>query len=429
MEVIAILLALAVVAIAWGLFRLLTPPGWRAHRRDLVNTAQPQAIRPPRPGGRRRQKVRFHNRAGGGRLRGRAGQVPRPAGPVRLGKVHPDPQPGRHRATRQRAGAPERSAGGRRGQRHLAPERRNLAMVFQDYALWPHLTVLGNVGYALRRRRLAGATSRTRVEAALERVGLGRHAARYPHELSGGEQQRVALARAVVAEPQLLLFDEPLSNLDADLRERLRVEIATLTRESGATAIYITHDQAEAFALADTSACLTTASLLQLARPEEVYRRPAKPVRRPLHWRRRRALRAGRPDRRRATHTYGWTTGSIASRPVHRRCLPGRHGARADPARRQPESALGDRNGRADTPANTLHGPSPTSHTAAGIRPRSRCRSDEPERDFRSGRSPTRRPGERRLDADQCLAYHRAASHGMISRYDSDLTTVTFGPG
>jgi ABC-type Fe3+/spermidine/putrescine transport system ATPase subunit len=163
------------------------------------------------------------------------------------------------------------------GNRHLAPEHRNLAMVFQDYALWPHLTVEGNVGYALRRRRLDPGVARARIQGILERVGLGRHGARYPHELSGGEQQRVALARAVVAEPQLLLFDEPLSNLDADLRERLRVEIATLTRESGATAIYITHDQTEAFALADTIGVLDHGELLQLAAPEDVYRRPATP--------------------------------------------------------------------------------------------------------------------------------------------------------
>lgn len=134
------------------------------------------------------------------------------------------------------------------GSRHLPPERRNLAMVFQDYVLWPHLTVLGKVGYALRRRLPDNVTARERVHAALERVGLGGHAERYPHELSGGEQQRVALTRAVVARPQLLLFDEPLSDLDADLRELLRFELATLTRESGATAVYITHDQSEAFA-------------------------------------------------------------------------------------------------------------------------------------------------------------------------------------
>jgi ABC-type Fe3+/spermidine/putrescine transport system ATPase subunit len=163
------------------------------------------------------------------------------------------------------------------GRRALPPERRDLAMVFQDYALWPHLTALGNVGYALRRRRLPAAEARRRARAALERVGLAAYADRYPHELSGGEQQRVALARAVVAEPGLLLFDEPLSNLDADLRERLRVEIATLTRECGATAVYITHDQSEAFALADDIAVLDKGRLVQLASPETVYHRPATP--------------------------------------------------------------------------------------------------------------------------------------------------------
>jgi iron(III) transport system ATP-binding protein len=163
------------------------------------------------------------------------------------------------------------------GSRHLPPERRNLAMVFQDYALWPHLTVAGNIGYALRRRKLNNAVAGERIASALQRVGLGDKAMRYPHELSGGEQQRVALARAVVARPALLLFDEPLSNLDADLRERLRVEIATLTRESGATAIYITHDQSEAFALADKIGVLDNGTLAQLAAPEEIYRRPATP--------------------------------------------------------------------------------------------------------------------------------------------------------
>jgi ABC-type Fe3+/spermidine/putrescine transport system ATPase subunit len=163
------------------------------------------------------------------------------------------------------------------GAHHLPPERRDLAMVFQDYALWPHLTAAGNVGYALRRRKLPPATARERAGEALERVGLAGLADRYPHELSGGEQQRVALARAVVARPGLLLFDEPLSNLDADLRERLRVEIATLTRDCGATAVYITHDQAEAFALADRIAILDHGRLVQVADPETVYHRPATP--------------------------------------------------------------------------------------------------------------------------------------------------------
>jgi len=160
---------------------------------------------------------------------------------------------------------------------HRAPERRGLAMVFQDYALWPHLTVAGNVGFALRRRRLPAATAAQAVHEMLERVGLAHLATRYPSELSGGEQQRVALARALVADPGLLLFDEPLSNLDADLRERLRVEIATLTRESNATAVYITHDQAEAFALADQIGVLEEGHLVQCAPPEELYLSPATP--------------------------------------------------------------------------------------------------------------------------------------------------------
>jgi iron(III) transport system ATP-binding protein len=161
--------------------------------------------------------------------------------------------------------------------RHVPPERRDLAMVFQDYALWPHLTAADNVGYALRRRKPAPEEARARVLETLDRVGLAELAGRYPHELSGGQQQRVALARAVVARPGLLLFDEPLSNLDTDLRERLRVEISTLTRESGATAVYITHDQAEAFALADVIGVLDQGRLVQLAAPETLYRKPATP--------------------------------------------------------------------------------------------------------------------------------------------------------
>ena len=163
------------------------------------------------------------------------------------------------------------------GTRVVAPEHRDLAMVFQDYALWPHLSALGNVAYALRRRRLSRDETRRRTSDAIERVGLAQFCDRYPHELSGGQQQRVALARAVVARPRLLLFDEPLSNLDADLRERMRVEIATLTRESGATAVYITHDQSEAFALGDKVAVLNEGRVEQVGAPEEIYRRPASP--------------------------------------------------------------------------------------------------------------------------------------------------------
>ena len=163
------------------------------------------------------------------------------------------------------------------GRHHLPPEKRDLAMVFQDYALWPHLSVRDNVEYALRRRHLPAADVHRRSSEILERVGLSKLAARYPSELSGGEQQRVGLARAIVARPGMLLFDEPLSNLDADLRERLRIEIGTLARESGATSVYITHDQREAFALADLMGVLHQGHLVQLARPEVVYSRPATP--------------------------------------------------------------------------------------------------------------------------------------------------------
>ncbi len=160
---------------------------------------------------------------------------------------------------------------------HVPAEERGLAMVFQDYALWPHLSVADNVRFALRRLRLGKAEAVARSEAMLARVGLDGFGPRYPTELSGGEQQRVALARALVAGPGLLLFDEPLSNLDADLRERLRVEIATLTRETGATALYITNDQSEAFALADRIGVLDRGRLVQVGTAEDLYRDPATP--------------------------------------------------------------------------------------------------------------------------------------------------------
>jgi iron(III) transport system ATP-binding protein len=160
---------------------------------------------------------------------------------------------------------------------HVPPDQRNLSMVFQDYALWPHLRVRENVAFALRRAKLAKPDAQARTKAMLERVGLGRLAERYPNELSGGEQQRVALARALVAGTGLILCDEPLSNLDADLRERMRVEISALVRESGATAVYITHDQAEAFALADQIGLLQNGRLVQFGKPEQIYTEPATP--------------------------------------------------------------------------------------------------------------------------------------------------------
>ncbi len=156
----------------------------------------------------------------------------------------------------------------------VAPEKRGLAMVFQDYALWPHLTVAKNVAFPLATSRRTMVERAARVSDLLERVGIAHLAERYPNELSGGEQQRVALARALSAEVGLVLFDEPLSNLDADRREQLRVEIATLTRAAGVTAVYITHDQSEAFALADQVGVLNHGRLVQLDTPESIYQRP-----------------------------------------------------------------------------------------------------------------------------------------------------------
>ena len=157
---------------------------------------------------------------------------------------------------------------------HLPPERRDLAMVFQDYALWPHLSAEENVAFALKRRRLSPEERHRRSRMMLDDVGLAGLYERFPGQLSGGEQQRVALARALAGRPGLLLFDEPLSNLDADRRERLRVDIGAKVREQGATAVYITHDQSEAFALADVVGVLESGRLVQLAAPEDVYRNP-----------------------------------------------------------------------------------------------------------------------------------------------------------
>ncbi|WP_437888553.1 ABC transporter ATP-binding protein [Phytobacter sp. V91] len=133
----------------------------------------------------------------------------------------------------------------------LPPESRDIGMVFQDYALWPHMTVEDNVAFPLKMRNVPRAQRETRVAAALERVGLGEFAKRKPSGLSGGQQQRVALARAIVAEPRVLLFDEPLSNLDSELRESLCRDMAVLLRQLGITAVYVTHDRGEAGIIAD----------------------------------------------------------------------------------------------------------------------------------------------------------------------------------
>ena len=163
------------------------------------------------------------------------------------------------------------------GSTFIPPERRGLGMVFQDYALWPHLTVGGNVSFPLEMRGVGKAERQARTMRALERVGLGAYADRRPSDLSGGQQQRVAIARAIVAEPQLILFDEPLSNLDRELRENMVGELAELIATLGLTAIYVTHDHSEALTLADEVAVMRGGLIDQLAFPDELIARPATP--------------------------------------------------------------------------------------------------------------------------------------------------------
>ncbi|MEU6035828.1 ABC transporter ATP-binding protein [Actinomadura sp. NPDC047616] len=155
------------------------------------------------------------------------------------------------------------------------PHRRSMGMVFQSYALFPHMTIADNVGFGLRMRKVRGAERDRRVAEALEMVGLDGMADRYPRQLSGGQQQRAALARALVIRPDLLLLDEPFSNLDAKLRVRLREEVVALQRRVGITTILVTHDQDEALAVSDRIAVMAEGTIHQLAGPEEIYRRPA----------------------------------------------------------------------------------------------------------------------------------------------------------
>jgi iron(III) transport system ATP-binding protein len=159
----------------------------------------------------------------------------------------------------------------------VPPERRGLGMVFQDYALWPHLTVGGNVSFPLEMRGVGKAERRERTMRALDKVGLAAFADRRPSDLSGGQQQRVAIARAIVAEPQLILFDEPLSNLDRELRENMVGELADLIATLGLTAIYVTHDHSEALTLADHVAVMRGGLIEQLASPDMLIERPATP--------------------------------------------------------------------------------------------------------------------------------------------------------
>ncbi len=157
----------------------------------------------------------------------------------------------------------------------LGPSERNVSMVFQSYALFPHLDVLDNVAYGLRMSGQAAAAARARAREALAGVGLVGYDARLPSELSGGQQQRVALARALVLQPAVLLFDEPLSNLDARLRREMREEIRALQQRHGLTVAYVTHDQAEALAVSDHIVVMDQGRIAQRGTPQELYERPA----------------------------------------------------------------------------------------------------------------------------------------------------------
>ena len=157
----------------------------------------------------------------------------------------------------------------------VPPNKRNLGMVFQSYALWPHFSIAENVAYGLKMRGVPRAERDEAVRRSLARVRLDRFGDRFPHELSGGQQQRVALARAIVYSPKILLFDEPLSNLDAQLREEMRLELKELHRELGVTAVYVTHDQAEAMGLSDRIVVMWEGQVLQIGSSQELYEQPA----------------------------------------------------------------------------------------------------------------------------------------------------------
>ena len=157
----------------------------------------------------------------------------------------------------------------------LPPYKRDTGMMFQSYALWPHMTLAENVAFGLEMRKVPRAEIKRRVTEALERVHMADRAKARPNQLSGGQQQRVALARALVIEPQCLLLDEPLSNLDAKLRLEMRVEIRRICKQAGLTAIYVTHDQKEALSIADRLAVMRDGAIEQIGTPSQVYRGPA----------------------------------------------------------------------------------------------------------------------------------------------------------
>ncbi len=157
----------------------------------------------------------------------------------------------------------------------VPPEQRGVGMVFQSYAVWPHMTVFNNVAYPLKIKKLPKADIRRQVEGALALVKMAELGDRYPHQLSGGQQQRVALARALVMNPEVLLLDEPLSNLDAKLREEMRLELKDLQRQTGVTIIFVTHDQLEAMVMSDRVVVMEAGVIQQIGTPVEIYRQPA----------------------------------------------------------------------------------------------------------------------------------------------------------
>ncbi|WP_316980285.1 ABC transporter ATP-binding protein [Shumkonia mesophila] len=161
------------------------------------------------------------------------------------------------------------------GSRVVPPELRQMGMVFQTYALWPHMTVAQNIGYGLKQRKFGKAEIADKVKRILDVVNMPSYGERYPDQLSGGQQQRVALARAIASEPRILLFDEPLSNLDAVLREQMRFEIRSLQQRVGITAVYVTHSQEEALALSDSIAVMKAGMIIQQGSPTEIYNVPA----------------------------------------------------------------------------------------------------------------------------------------------------------